>query len=275
MARWLLDCRPLCGHPWRVGLATEPHEREAAYRLRYDVFFREEGYGPTATAADGRDTDPFDDWCEHVILFDDSQERVVGTYRAIPGTEAIRRGGFYGAAEFDLTPLDPIAPYILQGSRTCVAPEYRGGLSIQYLSYGMDLVRREYGCRYFLGADSFRADNPDVLNRIHAYARAYAADPDWYVEPLPANRPVGLAEVPANPADERLLPGVIRMDLRLGFRVCGPPAWDPDFRCYDLLVLARRDRMTRMYDMFVERIERLLTAPPALASPPGTRGVRT
>jgi len=30
MAKWLLDCQPLCGRPWMLGLATEPAEREQA-----------------------------------------------------------------------------------------------------------------------------------------------------------------------------------------------------------------------------------------------------
>lgn len=257
MARWLLDCEPLCGHPWRVGLATHPEERDEAFRLRHEVFFREQGYGnPDALAPDGRDVDAFDDWCEHIILYDTDIQRTVGTYRAIPGVEALRRGGFYGAAEFDLGPLQPIAHQIMQGSRTCVAASHRGGSAIQYLSYGMELLLRQYNCNYFLGADSFRTDNIDTLNRIYSYVRHTWMDPDWFVEPLPANRVEGLLDVPFTKADERLLPGVIRMDLHLGFRVCSPPTCDPDFRCYDFLVLARRDRMSRLYHNFVDRIER-------------------
>ena len=26
MARWLFDCQPVCGHKWRVGLATDANE---------------------------------------------------------------------------------------------------------------------------------------------------------------------------------------------------------------------------------------------------------
>ena len=39
---------------------------------------------------------------EHLILYDTSCDEVIGTYRAIFGSEAIRRDGFYGHAEFDL-----------------------------------------------------------------------------------------------------------------------------------------------------------------------------
>lgn len=257
MARWLLNCQQLCGHPWLLGLATEPEERDAAYRLRYDIFFRECGYG-AARSTDGRDTDSFDAWCDHLILWDSERAQLVGTYRAISGAEAGRRGGFYGASQFDYAPLEPIANRILQGGRTCVAADYRTGPAIQYLSYGMELLRREYGCEYFLGAESFQADNVDEVSAIHSYLGRYGMDPEWRVEPWPANRVVGLRDVPIDPSHEARLPSVIRADLRMGFRACGPPSWDPDFRSYDVLMLGRYDRLTRVYHGFINRIERIV-----------------
>jgi putative hemolysin len=260
MARWLLDCQPVCGHKWRVGLATSARERDALYRLRYEVFVVEQGYGHAGDAAGaGRDVDPFDEWCDHLFIYDEAHDRVAGTYRAIPGKEALRRGGFYAADEFDLSPLAPIAPQILQGGRACVAVEYRSTLAFQYLSYGMELLLRQYDCKYLLGADSFRADL-DELCRIHSYMKQYKTDPEWFVLPWDANRVSGLRAVPVTPADERSLPEIVRMDLRLGFLACSPPVWDPGFGCYDLMMLGRRDRFSRLYTGVVERIEKKLAA---------------
>lgn len=271
MARWLLDCRPLCGHSWRLGVATEPHEREEVYRLRYDVFFREKGYGDAGAAgANGRDTDSFDEWCDHLILYDMERSRMIGTYRAIPGAEAIRRGGFYGDFEFDLSPLKPIFTQILQGSRTCVAAEYRGGPAFQYLSYGMDRLLAEHKCRYFMGADSFATDDPERLNLIYSYVKRFTMDPHWYVEPTPACRVAGVREVPVTEAYERLLPTVLRMDFRLGFRAVSPIAWDPEFRSYDILVLADRQRVSDFYESLIDRVDRKLREQTAgSASSPG------
>ncbi len=84
MARWLLDLRSVCGHPWRLGLATEPHELDAVFKLRYDVFVAEQGYNYVGTdRGPGRDADQFDAWCDQLFLFDDDRQRVVGPYRAI------------------------------------------------------------------------------------------------------------------------------------------------------------------------------------------------
>jgi putative hemolysin len=255
MARWLLDCRPVCGHPWRLGLATEPRERDDLFRLRYDVFVKEQGYGHAGR--DGgpeRDVDQFDSWCDHLFLFDEERTQVIGTYRALAGPVAVTKGGFYAADEFDLSPLAPIAHLILQGGRACVISEYRNSLAFRYLSYGIDLLLREYNCQYLMGADSFRADLDEVC-RIHSFVRRFGTDPDWTVEPWEANRVAGLREITVTRGEERSLPEIVRMDLRLGFRACGPPAWDPGFGCYDLLMLGRRDQFTRLYHGVVERIE--------------------
>ena len=252
MARWLLDCAQLCGHPWRLGVATEPAEREAAYCLRHRVFIEEIGYR-AGVPGDGRDCDEFDDRCDHILLMDTDRGELLGTYRAIDGAT-----GLYGGLQFDLSPLRSITPHILQGGRTCVAAEYRQGPAIQYLSYGMELLLRERGSRYFLGSESFRVAGPEPLNAIHSYLRQFGADPEWYTPAQPAAAVPGLTIVPVSQADERALPGIIRMDLRMGFLACSPPAWDADFGCYDVLMLGRRDRLTRTYAAFLDRIERNL-----------------
>jgi putative hemolysin len=257
MAQWLLDCQPGCGHPWRLGLANTPTERDALFRLRYEIFVAEQGYGHVGTdAGPGRDVDHYDEWCDQIFLYDDEHKRVAGTYRAIWGREALRRGGLYAGDECDLAPLEPIAHLILQGGRACVAPEYRSTLAFQYLSFGMEILLRRYECQYLMGADSFRAEL-DELSRINSFLRKYHADPDWFVQPWEVNRVAGLREVDVSPADERSLPEILRMDVRLGFLACSPPVWDPGFQCYDVMMLGRRDRMSRAYEGIVRRIDRL------------------
>jgi len=238
-------------------LATEADELDAALSLRHRLFVIEMGYLGGADA-DGIDRDGFDDWCDHLILADAATGELIGTHRAIDGREALRRGGLYGDFQFDLSPLDPIAPMILQGGRTCVAAGHRTGPAIQYLSYGMELLLRERGSGYFLGSESFREPASDQLNKIYSFLREFGTDPDWFAPAQPAAAVRGLRVVPVSAADERVVPSIIRLDLRMGFLACSPPAWDADFGCYDVLMLGRRDRLTRTYRAFLDRIERNL-----------------
>jgi putative hemolysin len=274
MARVLLDCEPICGRPWRISLADQAWEREEVFRLRYEVFNREQGYGAgepaggaagaaaSAAANDssgpGRDADSFDEWCEHLMLRDEARGELIGTYRLIPGPAAVRHGGFYSGTEFDLSPMDRIAPEVLEVGRTCVAPQYRNGLAMQFLWYGLELVLKSEGYRYLLGCGSFSADTPDELNRIYSWSRRHAADPEFFCPVLPRCAVPELREVETSADDEKLLPPLIQHYLKLGSSLCSPPAWDPDFRTYDFLILFRRNQTSEYCAAFLSRMERQL-----------------
>jgi len=270
MAKTLLDCEPLCGLPWNLSLASEPWEREDVFRLRYDVFNIEQGVGLASAEADGRDADGFDDWCDLLMLRDEARGELIGTYRLIAGPAAQRHGGFYSAAEFDLSPLEPIAPRVLEVGRTCVHPDYRNGLAMQFLWYGLELELQRRGLRYLLGAASFHTSDADELNRVYSYTKTRMADPDFVCNPVPRCTVANLREVPLQAGDEKLLPPLIRAYAKMGSAVCSPPAWDPDFRCHDLLILFRRDQPGDHCTQFLERMQRGIRALGRRAARPTT-----
>ena len=65
---------------FEVAVANTPVEREAAYRLRYQVYCLERGYEPGQGVLE---TDRFDARSGHVILTQRSTGRVVGTVRVV------------------------------------------------------------------------------------------------------------------------------------------------------------------------------------------------
>lgn len=65
---------------FRIEVADTPAKREAAYRLRYQVYCTERGYEP---GLGQRETDPFDERAGHALLTQLSTGRVVGTVRLV------------------------------------------------------------------------------------------------------------------------------------------------------------------------------------------------
>jgi len=65
---------------FRIEVADTPEKREAAYRLRYQVYCNERGYEP---GADRLETDCFDEHAGHALLTQLSTGRVVGTVRLV------------------------------------------------------------------------------------------------------------------------------------------------------------------------------------------------
>src|SRR3954464_6896905 len=80
-------------------IADDASQVAAAQRLRHDVFATELGATLRGATPDGRDVDEFDDFCDHLIVRDDSNGLVVGTYRMMTPRAAERAGRRYGDGE--------------------------------------------------------------------------------------------------------------------------------------------------------------------------------
>src|SRR5262245_19952251 len=76
---------------YHVGLASTESEIREAQKLRYRVFAEEMGAQLDVQEA-GVDADLYDPYCEHLIVRDEANGRIVGTYRIL-SPEAARRVG--------------------------------------------------------------------------------------------------------------------------------------------------------------------------------------
>jgi putative hemolysin len=84
-----------------VTLAKSASEVREAQRLRYQVFAEECG-AHLESATEGIDEDDFDSSCEHLIVRDLENDRVVGTYRILTSWKAKEVGRYYSECEFDI-----------------------------------------------------------------------------------------------------------------------------------------------------------------------------
>ena len=170
--------RTFDGKHIRVGRlsAGSPLLREIG-RLR-ELTFRAVGEGTGARL----DVDLYDNWYEHIVLWDDAASKIAGAYRLARGAAVLpERGlsGFYTASLFDYT--EDALPRMRQGmelGRSFVAPEYWGSRSIDYLWQGIGAyLARHRDVRYLFGPVSISAALPiEAREQIVAYyARYYGA----------------------------------------------------------------------------------------------------
>src|SRR6478609_11270163 len=82
---------------YRTRLATTAEELKNAQALRYQVFNVELNEGLAASHTTGRDEDPFDASCNHLLVEHVPTDEIVGTYRLQTGTNAGLNLGYYGA----------------------------------------------------------------------------------------------------------------------------------------------------------------------------------
>ncbi|WP_324785980.1 GNAT family N-acetyltransferase [Streptomyces sp. H51] len=245
MTATALDLPPQPAAPARytVTLARDESDVRAAQRLRHEVFAGELGALLTGPEP-GLDIDPFDAYCDHLLVREETTGQVVGTYRLLPPERAAVAGRLYAEGEFDLGALDAIRPGLVEVGRSCVHPGHRDGAVIGLIWAGIARYMVDRGHDWLAGCCSVPlADGGALASATWDRVRTKHLAPEEYrVRPL-------LPWIPdeARPAAPAELPALLRGYLRLGAWVCGRPAHDPDFGVADLYVLLPMRRVNPRY----------------------------
>ena len=243
--------RPDAASRLGVALAGNAGEVEEAQRLRYAVFAEEMGARLPETnlsAARRIDRDAFDPFCEHLIARDLRSGEVVGTYRILAPDAARAAGGYYSEQEFDLARLEHLRSQMVEVGRSCVHPDYRSGGAIIMLWSGLIRYMVQRGHHYLFGCASMgMADGGHAAAAVWRRVRSrHLAPQEYHVFPRCRLPVESLEEQPACGA-EGALPPLIKGYLNIGARVCGEPAWDPDFNTADLPILFSLSEMKPNY----------------------------
>ena len=222
-----------------VSWAQSQDEVRQAQRLRYRVFAAEMGARLNTPLA-GHDIDLFDDYCEHLLVRDEASREVIGTYRVLTPAQARRVGSTYSDTEFDLTRLRSLRARMVELGRSCVHPDHRHGGVILALwgALAEFMVRNQLDT--MIGCASIPMQHNGVSGG-HAAAsiwrqvrKTHLAAIEYHVLP---RLPLPVEELDASMDIEP--PALIKGYLRLGAKVLGAPAWDPDFNTADLPMLMR------------------------------------
>ncbi len=225
-----------------VGLAHSQADIEEAQRLRFKVFADEMG-AQLPNAHTGLDADEFDAWCDHLIVRDADTLRAVGTYRILPPHRARELGRLYSESEFDLSRLMHLREATIEVGRSCVHRDYRSGSTILLLWAGLVSYMKAGGYRHLMGcASASLADGGRHAARLRDDLQKDFTDPEHRVFPHLPFPHEGLER--ATTAD---MPPLIKGYLRLGARVCGEPAWDPDFNTADFFIWLSLDQLSPRY----------------------------
>ncbi|MEO6082723.1 MAG: GNAT family N-acyltransferase [Umezawaea sp.] len=237
--------RPVTGTPgYSLLVARDSDEVVAAQRLRYQVFAEEVG-ASLHTSVEGYDVDRFDEFCDHLIVRDDSTGEIVGTYRMLPPDRAWEAGGFYSETEFDLSNLAHLRHTLVETGRSCVHPDHRSGAVVSLVWAGIARYMLLSGHTWLAGCASVSlADGGEHASGVWEAVRAkHYADEEFRVRPLNP-------WIPGPAPAKTVLPPLLKGYLRIGAKVCGPPAHDPDFGVADLFVLMNPAKMDQRYLKF-------------------------
>jgi len=237
-----------------IRLAQSKKEIKQAQKLRYRIFYKEMGaIADLKSMLAQRDMDPYDDYCDHLLVVDTKfprkkvpgvkqlyKEKVVGTYRLLPQHIADKHVGFYSQSEFDVAGLIQRHPgkRFLELGRSCVDPAYRDKRTIELLWKGIWWYVKEqkidamFGCASFEGKDP--KDHAQSLSFLRDNARA---DDLWQASAH--NNCFTEEDRVSYDSKEALndLPTLIKGYMRCGARFGSDAVIDQQFNTVDVLVV--------------------------------------
>lgn len=163
-------------------------------RLR-ELSFRRVGEG----TGKRMDTDAYDSWYDHIVLWDAEVSEIAGAYRAVPCARVLdTRGqkGLYTSSLFEFDgQLLPIIERGMELGRSFVQPRYWGTRSLDYLWYGIGAwLRKHPEIRYLFGPVSISANLPrEAREWLVAYYSRYFGHEQQLVR---TSRPFRFVDMP-------------------------------------------------------------------------------
>jgi len=219
---------------FRISLAQTPDDLIECQRLRYDVFNLELGEGLSTSDRSGLDIDPFDSFCDHLMVRDMESGKLVGTYRLQTGEVARENLGYYGNQLFDFSVYEPIRKELLELGRACVHIDYRNIMVLHALWKGIAVYATRNEARYLMGCSSISSQDENLgVAMFNALKDKYLVEPSLRTNPQPGHECRAIGEAVEAPRPPRLF----RAYLEISGRICGTPAIDREFKTIDFLTV--------------------------------------
>jgi putative hemolysin len=219
---------------FRVTLAQSSESLLECQRLRYMVFNLELHEGLSTSDRSGLDIDPFDSFCDHLMVRDLESGKLVGTYRLQTGETAQRNLGYYGNQLFDFSIYEPVRRQMLELGRACVHEDYRNIMVLHALWKGIAVYSTRHDSRYLIGCSSISSQDENYGAAMYeSLKQRHLVEPALRTEPQPGYACQSTGEA----VEVKRPPRLFRAYLDISGKICGPPAIDREFKTIDFLTV--------------------------------------
>ena len=242
---------------FEVRLAKSEEEIIATQKLRYKIFFEEDGAKPNPQVLkEKRDFDEFDPYCDHLIVIDrkagnNPENYIIGTYRLLRKDGAKKAGKWYSQGEFNVEKFNNYDGEVLELGRACVHKDFRNKVVMSMLWNGLAAYMFDYDIKLMFGCGSFLGTNVNEFKPALSYLYYnHLAKGDLEIEARTENA-VEYPLIPKDEVDEKRafisLPTMIKGYLRVGCKVSKSIFIDWDFNVFDVCIIFETKNLKQSY----------------------------
>lgn len=218
-------------------LAGDRQEIAEAQKLRYEHLLLEFNKDRLDITTDSSIQDIY---CDHIVVIDETNGKIVGTYRLLSSDKAREYNiPFCSEDEFDLSKISA-RNNVLEIGRAVVHRDYRNAGVFKLLWKGIMEYCQQCGIEYIFGTASYHGQNScEYKNSFSNLYYTSKADEDF---DCPALAPsFELCLLPMGQIDAKLAraetPSLIRAYIAIGALVASRGYVDRTFNCMDLLII--------------------------------------
>lgn len=245
-----------------VRLTSNPEEIKLAQKLRYAVFYEENGAKPTNEMREQkRDINPLDKIMDHLVVAatdpTTKEEKIVGTYRLLRQSVAEQHGEFYSSHEYDLTKLINSNNKLLELGRSCVLADYRTKPVLNMLWEGIADYITEHNVDILFGCASFQGVSVESISEQLSYLHHFHRAPEDLLPRTLDEYYVNMNIHPKESLNQRRLftslPPLIKGYLRLGATIGDGAFIDHQFNTIDVCIVLQTRQVAERYRKYYER----------------------
>lgn len=233
---------------YTVKIANSDSEVQEALSLRYEVFKKELHRD---FDHEGKiEKDPFDDQSHHLIVKDNDENRVIGTYRLQSFDQAENGLGFVSNKRFHLEQMpDEILRNGVEVGRACIEKNHRSGRILFLLWKGFAGYLTHYQKRYLFGYSAFDStDTTTILNTFSYINSKGWLHPDIIIE---ARKPYRIdKEMPPVPQGESDMPPLMKNYIDVGCKICSKPSQGKNGLAHCMILLDLEEITERTRKLF-------------------------
>lgn len=222
---------------YEVKTANRPEELIQVLKLRFEVFFREFST-QKVTSLFPYDIDMHDFVCDHLIVKDKAEDKVIACYRLLSSKAQHKAGRFYSEGEFIIDDLVNSTENKLELGRACVHKDFRKGTVIGLLWKGLIEYARKSETRYMFGCSSInRKDFSNLQQIFDSLEKKDGFIKDFEIGVQPKYRMKFEIEPGPESSEKGGMNSLMHMYILAGAKMGRTLAYDAEMDCLDMFTL--------------------------------------